>query len=174
MASFSQNANLTALTAFLPSGVLRNAEAYRQTYEANRHRVYALAFWMTDNELEAEDIMCETFTRAFAANANASPEEIDEALVGVLRQAMTIGELTLRCQPAAKVFDVRKNTKRIDLERAVVQLPPTERLVFLMHDVEGYSHDRISRTLGLSDEASQIALHESRLRVRELLSKMVM
>ena len=66
---------------------------------------------------------------------------------------------------------VRRNTLRVDLERAVVQLPPTEKMIFLMHDVESYDHARIARTLGLSDEESRLGLHQARLRMRELLAK---
>jgi DNA-directed RNA polymerase specialized sigma24 family protein len=57
------------------------------------------------------------------------------------------------------------------LERAVVQLPPTEKMIFLMHDVESYDHARIARTLGLTDEESRVGLHQARLRMRELLAK---
>jgi DNA-directed RNA polymerase specialized sigma24 family protein len=58
------------------------------------------------------------------------------------------------------------------LERAVVQLPATERLVFLLHDVERYEHARISRLLGLNEQESALALHQARLRLRELLAAM--
>jgi RNA polymerase sigma-70 factor (ECF subfamily) len=63
--------------------------------------------------------------------------------------------------------------KRVHLEEAVTQLPPTERAIFLMHDVEGYDHARIGRTIGLSAEESRTGLHQARLRLRELLAKMI-
>jgi DNA-directed RNA polymerase specialized sigma24 family protein len=68
------------------------------------------------------------------------------------------------------VASVRGNVKRVDLERAVVQLPPTERMIFLLHDVEAYDHTRISRTLGVSEQESQLGLHQARLRLRQLLA----
>jgi len=58
------------------------------------------------------------------------------------------------------------------LENAVAQLPATERLIFLMHDVEGYDHARISRTIGVSEIESGYGLHQARLKMRELLAKM--
>jgi DNA-directed RNA polymerase specialized sigma24 family protein len=60
---------------------------------------------------------------------------------------------------------------RVDLERAVVQLPDTEKLIFLMHDVERYDHTRIANLLGISLQSSIEGLHQSRLRMRELLAK---
>ena len=62
---------------------------------------------------------------------------------------------------------------RTHLERAVVQLPPTERMIFLMHDVENYDHCRIARYLELTEDQSRNALHQARLRLRELLATTV-
>jgi RNA polymerase sigma-70 factor (ECF subfamily) len=65
---------------------------------------------------------------------------------------------------------VRRNTLRVELERAVMQLPSTEKLIFLMHDAEGYEHDRVARLLNLTEDDSRRAVHQARLRLRELLA----
>jgi DNA-directed RNA polymerase specialized sigma24 family protein len=46
-------------------------------------------------------------------------------------------------------------------------------MVFLLHDVEGYDHARVARTLGITEDESQIGLHQARLRLRNLLATMV-
>jgi RNA polymerase sigma-70 factor (ECF subfamily) len=58
------------------------------------------------------------------------------------------------------------------LERAVVSLPLTERLVFLLHDVEGYSHERTAQTLGISAGESVFGLHQARIAIRQSISEM--
>ena len=80
--------------------------------------------------------------------------------------------MTLRAGVAAEVVHLSRNVKRIHLERAVVQLPATEKLIFLMHDVEGYEHDRISRLLGISEEESRYGLHQARIQIRNLIATM--
>lgn len=100
-----------------------------------------------------------------------TPEEIDRALIAEVRQEMPLGVLSLQCSPCDAVLSVRRHTLRINLERAVVQLPHTERMIFLMHDVESHDHARIARTLGLTEDESRSGLHQARLRMRELLSK---
>ena len=142
----------------------------RTIYEENRHRVYSLAFLMTDNELVAEELMTQTFCRAFAHHASPSAYQVDQALVDELREMMPLGKLTLNCAPCDQVLSVRRNTLRVDLERAVVELPGTEKMIFLMHDVERYDHVRIARLLGLSEDESRCGLHQARLRLRELLA----
>jgi RNA polymerase sigma-70 factor (ECF subfamily) len=156
---------------YMPAILPRSIDSYSETYEQNRHRVYALAYWMMDNELVAEELMTHTFCRAFAKGYTPTAEEIDRCLIRELRDYMPLGTLSLECAPCERVLSVRRNTLRVDLERAVVQLPPTEKLIFLMHDVESYDHARIARSLGISDDESRNGLHQARLRVRELLAK---
>jgi RNA polymerase sigma-70 factor (ECF subfamily) len=148
-----------------------SVESSSEIYQQNRHRIYSLAFWMTDNELAAEALMTHTFCRAFGECDAPNAEEIDCALIAELRQYMPVGQLTLICGPCDRVLSVRRNTLRVDLERAVVQLPNTEKLIFLMHDVERYDHARIARLLGIAEDDSLNGLHQARLRMRELLAK---
>ena len=82
---------------------------------------------------------------------------------------MSLEPLQLQCAPVQEVSGVRRNTKRVDLERAIVQLPHTERMIFCMHDGDGYDHARIARTLEISEEDSRRGLHQARLRIRELV-----
>jgi RNA polymerase sigma-70 factor, ECF subfamily len=156
---------------YLPTLLQCKVDNCREIYELNRHRVYSLAFLMTDNELVAEELMVQTFSRAFADNHESSDEDIDRALIAALREYVDFKPLSLQCAPCERVVSVRQNTRRVDLERAVVQLPATERMIFLMHDVERYEHARIANLLGISEDGSCEGLHQARLRIRELLAK---
>lgn len=127
---------------------------------------------MTDNELAAEELLGRTFRRAFAMSGEPTAEAIDRALLNEIRDLMLVGPLTLECAVATEVADIRTNTKRVHLERAVVQLPPTERLIYLLHDGEAYSHTQISRMLGLSEHESRHGLHQARLQLRALVAAM--
>ena len=166
-----QQADLFGFAEYVPIAGTSPATTYSDIYEQNCHRIYALAFWMTDNELAAEELMMNTFCRIFTKNDSPAPEEIDRALIAELGQQMSLGALKLNCSPCQKTLSVRQNTRRVDLERALVQLPSTERMIFLMHDVEGYDHARVARTLALTEDESRSGLHQARLRMRELLAK---
>jgi DNA-directed RNA polymerase specialized sigma24 family protein len=146
-----------------------NDTIYREVYEQNRHRIYALAICLTDDELAAEELMTNVFCRVFSKREAPTPEEIDCGLISEVRQFVSLGELSLNCKPEMQHHVLRRNVLRIDVERAVVQLPFTERLIFLMHDVENYHHARIARTLGITEDESCRGLHQARLRMRELL-----
>ncbi len=60
----------------------------QEAFEQNRHHIYSLAFWMTDNELNAEELMGATFRRAFKSNDALSADAIDAALISEIRQEM--------------------------------------------------------------------------------------
>lgn len=150
---------------------------YQHIFEQHRHKIYSLAFWMTDNEITAEEISTTVFARTFSRTAPYSDsqrvaEDIDRNLVSVLREYMPIGSITLNVEPTVKEA-VKGNTKRVHLERAVVQIPTTERMVFLMHDVENYSHAEIAQRLGITEDESKYALFQARILVREIVAKMI-
>jgi len=158
------------IAEYLPSELDSRVESCREVYELNRHRVYSWAFWMTDNELAAEELTVQSFGRALAGNDEPTADDIDSALIAELRDYMPLGTLSLNCPPCDRVLSVRRNTLRVELERAVMQLPSTEKLIFLMHDAEGYAHDRVARLLNLTEDDSRRAVHQARLRLRELLA----
>ena len=97
-------------------------------------------------------------------------ETIDRCLVAELRQSMNLWEFTLNCGPATSVRSVRRNTRRVELENAVIALPAAEKLIFLMHDVECCEIARVARVLRTGEAQCRQGLHQARLRLRELLA----
>ena len=95
MASTVHTAKLTGFPAILPGITEARVEAYKQIFDEHQHRVYALAFWMTDNEIAAEELMTSTFIRVFANGPVADGEDVDRALLAEIRQFMPIGVLSL-------------------------------------------------------------------------------
>lgn len=157
---------------FAPAAERRKAE-YSEIYNAHCDRIYSLAFYITDNEMMAEQLASNTFLRAFAGSESPQAERIDQALLAEVREFTPVGVLTLDHSVSSESRNIRGNIKRVHLERAVVQLPATEKLIFLFHDVEGYEHSRIGRLLGISEEESRLGLHQARIKIRELVAEMM-
>ena len=79
-----------------------------------------------------------------------------------------------RTSPKARLRHPRSpvltgSVDRVALERAVASLPPGYRMVFVLHDVEGFEHNEIATMLECSTGNSKSQLHKARLRLRELL-----
>jgi RNA polymerase sigma-70 factor (ECF subfamily) len=147
-----------------------NAEQkQRDVYEAHRHRVFSVSYYMTANEIEAEAILTDTFVQAFSEAAEPDAQAVDRALLCELAQRYPI----LADTPAATVSGDelgRKQVRRTDLEEAVATLPPRERLVFLLRDVEGYPAARIAALLRCEETEIGKTLISARIRMRNALA----
>ena len=58
-----------------------------------------------------------------------------------------------------------------DLEHAVQSLPEGARMVFVLHDIEGYQHEEIGRLMGIAEGTSKAQLHRARRLLREALTQ---
>ena len=149
------------------------AQRQRDVFESHRHRTFALAFYMTGNELEADEILANTFIRAFQRSERPDAFGVDSALIGELS-----GRFPLRQeQPAATVSGKARlggrNVRRSDLEAAVQNLPASERFVFLLRDVEGYTPENIAKLLEIPTEQVQRSLFSARVRLSQGLAALV-
>jgi RNA polymerase sigma-70 factor (ECF subfamily) len=77
-------------------------------------------------------------------------------------------------EPMTAVPVVPEAVNRIDLERAIAQLPDGCRTAFVLHDVEGFEHNEIARLLGISEGTSKSQVHKARMKLRGLLSTVTM
>jgi RNA polymerase sigma-70 factor, ECF subfamily len=58
---------------------------------------------------------------------------------------------------------------RVNLERCIESLPPGYRIIFVLHDIEGYEHNEIAEMMGCSIGNSKSQLHKARMKLRDLL-----
>lgn len=145
----------------------------RDVYDSHRHRTFALAFYMTGNEMEAEEILTSTFVRAFSSSPEPDARQIDSALMGELEKRFTLGEHEAAATPEAVSVDGAnlsgRNVRRTELEEAIQMLPATERLLFLLRDVEGYTPADIADLLKIPESKVHRSLFSARIRLRQSL-----
>ncbi len=79
-----------------------------------------------------------------------------------------IDDNTLAVEP-----DTDSSFVMASIEQAANKLSPGARLVFLMHDVEGYTHDEIAAELGITSGGSKSQLFKARAKLRKLLAHLV-
>src|SRR4030095_1539942 len=63
--------------------------------------------------------------------------------------------------------------RKLDLERAIAQLPDGGRAAVVLHDVEGFQHQEIAQILGITEGTSKSQVHKARLKLRALLTATV-
>lgn len=141
----------------------------RDVYDSHRHRTFALAFYMSGNEIAAETILTETFVRAFQMAEEPDGRMVDSSLIEQLRKRYSLDEPDTAAVSATGPSLGTQNVRRTEMEEAIQYLPATERLIFLLRDVEGYPPAAIAEVLGFEESKVQRALISARIRLRQAL-----
>jgi RNA polymerase sigma-70 factor, ECF subfamily len=163
-------------------------EAFEALYRLHKRRVYSLCLRMTANTATAEDLTQEAFLQLFRKIGTFRGESafstwLHRMAVNVvlmqlrkkglplvsLEETMETEEESPRKEPGAEDVRLAGSINRIQLEQAIGDLPPGYRMVFLLHDVEGYEHNEIAEMVGCSIGNSKSQLHKARMKLRELL-----
>ncbi|HVW76763.1 MAG TPA: sigma-70 family RNA polymerase sigma factor [Alloacidobacterium sp.] len=146
-------------------------QVQRDIYDSHCHRVFSIAFHMTGNEVQAEQLLADSFIRAFQAEPKPDAATIDHALVSELQSRFSLAPE--ESAPVDNTVAVGAgNIRRTDLEEAIRELPPVERLVFLLRDVESYTPVAVSQLLGMPAAEITRTLFSARIRLRGILAEL--
>jgi RNA polymerase sigma-70 factor (ECF subfamily) len=95
--------------------------------------------------------------------------------LNALRQSrrQLLMETTIEDDSAIVEQDSERSMLAQTIEEATKQLSPGARTVFLLHDVEGYTHEEIATELGITSGGSKSQLFKARAKLRRLLAPLV-
>jgi RNA polymerase sigma-70 factor (ECF subfamily) len=160
--------------------------AFEEIYRAHAGKLYGLLLRMVGNAADAEDLLQDVF---LSAHRKLDGFRGDSALgtwlyrlatnhcLDYLRsRAARTGQLTDGLDEEPGLADAgsralaERTVAKMDLERAVAQLPEGCRAAFLLHDVQGLEHREVAEALGIAEGTSKSQVHKARLRLRARLS----
>jgi RNA polymerase sigma-70 factor (ECF subfamily) len=171
-----------------------DAAAFERIYQLHSRKVYNLCLRMTGDRTEAEDLTQDVFLQLL--------RKIDtfrgESAFSTWLHRMSVNIVLMRFRKKPKVEtpldtiinpeeesrtlpkefgqpDLRLNgvIDRITVQAAINELPPGYKVMFILHDIEGYNHDEIAEMFGCSVGNSKSQVHKARLRLRELLQNAI-
>jgi RNA polymerase sigma-70 factor (ECF subfamily) len=165
-----------------------DGQAFEALYNLHKRRVYSLCLRMTANTAAAEDLTQEAFLQLFRKIGTFRGESafstwLHRMAVNVvlmqlrkkglpvvpLEDTMETEEDSPRKEPGADDPRLSGSIDRMQLQRSIAGLPPGYRMIFLLHDVEGYEHNEIAEMVGCSIGNSKSQLHKARMKLREIL-----
>ncbi|MFZ0213364.1 MAG: sigma-70 family RNA polymerase sigma factor [Candidatus Acidiferrales bacterium] len=167
-----------------------DAAAFERIYQLHNRRVYSLCLRMVGNTAEAEDLTQEAFLQLFRKISTFRGESafstwlhrlaVNVVLMRLRKKTGSETSLEEVTQPdeegggprrdfGAPDLGLSGSIDRVNLKRAVDQLPAGYKAVFVLHDVQGYEHNEIAGIMGCSIGNSKSQLHKARMRLRELL-----
>ena len=166
------------------------SEAFADLFHAHKARIYSICLRMTNNTAQAEDLTQDAFLQVFRkistfkGNSALSTWLYRIAVNTVLMhfRKKALKQISLDEPSSHDATRVRReyggrdgrlagSVDRITLTRAIEELPPGYRTIFLLHEVEGYEHQEIAKILDCSVGNSKSQLHKAKLRIREFLAE---
>ena len=156
--------------------------AERALYDAHVDRVFRLVYRMAGDLDRAQDYTQETFIRAFARLGEFRGEAALSTWLGSIAISIALNGLRkIRRQqerevalddvpPMGRISPEAEPDLKTRLAQAIDGLPDGYRAVFVMHDVEGYTHEEIASSLGVHPGTSKAQLFRARARLREALA----
>jgi len=169
--------------------------AFEQVYRREVGRVYAVCLRMTADGQRARELTQTVFVRAwdrlgsFRGDSQLSSWlhriAVNEVLIDARSERRRRARVVLAEDEAPEQDDDDRGDaprstgvtlpvdteSRVDLERAIAKLPPGARTVFVLHDIEGYRHEEISRMTGSAEGTLRAQLHRARKLLMEALSR---
>ena len=163
--------------------------AFAHLYALHKRRIYSLCLRMVGNVAEAEDLTQEAFLQlhrkigTFRGDSAFSTWlhrlSINVVLMHLRKKGLPLMSLDEAMEPSyddgpgrsfgAPDLSLTGSIDRLALERAVAALPAGYRLIFVLHDVEGFEHNEIAAMLDCSVGNSKSQLHKARLKLRDAL-----
>jgi len=155
--------------------------AFERLYRVHVDRVYAICLRMLADRQWAEEVTQDVFVRVWQKLPSFRGEStfstwLHRVTVNVVlsrrKRAGVAGarmsdDDTLDEAPARAVFV----GERLDLDAAIAGLPAGARRVFVLHDVEGFTHEEIGEQLGITSGGSKAQLHRARMLLRAALNR---
>jgi len=161
-------------------------EAFEEIYHLHHKRVYSICFRMVRNASQAEDLTQEVFIQLFRKLHTFRGESsfttwlhrmtVNQVLMHFRRRVVKTEKITDDGSIPVRIVSGTENPRRmavidrIALNQAIGQLPTGYRMVFILHDLEGFDHFEIGKMLGCAVGTSKSQLHKARQRLRQLLT----
>jgi len=169
-----------------------DAVAWEEIVRTYNRRIYNICYRFAGSGDDAEDLTQEAFLQLFRKIATFRGESafstwlhrlaVNVVLMKLRKKSGKETSLEQVTEPDEESGTPRRDfgapdlmltgsIDRVNLQRAVEQLPPGYKSVFVLHDVQGYEHNEIAEMMGCSIGNSKSQLHKARMRLRDLLQE---
>jgi RNA polymerase sigma-70 factor (ECF subfamily) len=164
-------------TVLLPAVAAGDEAAFRVLYHRHTPRLRWLVLRLLGgHEADADDAVQEGWVRAVAGLPGFRGEAVFGSWLSAIAIRVAWETIRKRRPWVAMTEDVDAATlpfdleDRVDLEQALGRLPDPQRMVVVLHDVEGFTHDEIATHLGIAEGTSKSHLHRARQALRLMLA----
>jgi RNA polymerase sigma-70 factor (ECF subfamily) len=173
---------IAARTEFVSEGELlaacrrRDLRAFEHLYQVHGARLKSVAYRLTGNRQDAEDVVQETFLKLYRAIESFEAQSsigtwlcriAINACYDLARKRKRESELPVERELGAK----NQLTLKVALDDALGRIHPRYRMVFVLFEVEGFRHTEIASILQIPEGTSKAWLFEAKKELKRLLTE---
>lgn len=158
---------------------LGDVEAFEAVYRAHAPAVFVLCRRMSGDEARARELVQDVFVRAWERLPGFRGQSTFATWLHRLGTNVVLEQMRSAKREAARMIDGIEDygshsaagqlEARLDLDAAIVRLPAGARVVFVMHDIEGYSHEEIAEMTGIAAGTARAQLWRARRALMTML-----
>ncbi len=161
--------------------------AFERLYRSHVDRVFSICVRMCGSRTRGEELTQDVFVRVWEKLPLFRGESAFSTWLHRVAVNVALNDRKVQSRERARTAepddDDRDNgsplgsvaaapvAERLDLEAAIALLPPGARKVFVLHDVEGFTHEEIAEEMGVTPGGTKSQLHRARMLLREALSR---
>ncbi len=175
------------------AGCLRNDNKSKEmVYKSFYGYLMGVTLRYVDDRNDAEELVNDSFIKVFKSigqfNAPKYNDQVQKAFKGWIarissrtaidflrgkRTFLYVDEITEEQQPLTELNAVSQLNVQ-DIMRLLSQLPETHKLIFNMYEIEGFSHEEISKMLNIPESSCRVYLTRAKNKLRELYKNSLM
>ena len=159
-----------------------DVDAFEQIYRASAPAVYAVCRRMVDNDDDARELLQDAFVRAWERLTQFRGQSSIDTWLHRVAVNVVLEHLRRAKRDSARLVSTDDDDgfgstppvsldSQMDLATALDTLPPGARSVFVLHDIEGYSHEEIGQMLGLAPGTARAQLWRARRALSKVLHR---
>ena len=165
--------------------------AYRELYQKFSIPMYNVCLRITNNAAEANDVLQDVFVKIFQnikslENGQLLPAWIKKITVNTALQSIqknkklqidenidpiSISEIEIQNEESILDLETEHEMLISKIQEAIKMLPERYRIVFTLHVLEEYSHEEISKMLGIVSSTSRSQYLRAKIKLIEILKK---
>jgi RNA polymerase sigma-70 factor (ECF subfamily) len=159
-------------------------QAFERLYRRYLSRIYSLCTRLSGSPADGQELAEDVFVRAWEELPQFSGESAFASWLHRLATDVVLNGRKLddtaptpieREVPAAKLRNDSGSTsddiEGLDLGQAIDRLPAGARRIFVLHDVEGYTHEDLAEIFGITPGGSKARLQRARVLLKEALGR---
>jgi RNA polymerase sigma-70 factor (ECF subfamily) len=156
----------------------QNGERFAQKalYDKYKTQMYTLAYRITGNFEDADDVLQDGFVKVFKNLGQFGGKSnlktwihtiMARTALAKIRNKVHFLDVEGAIETETDLFEVPDDTAY--LEKAILSLPDGYRSIFTLYEIEGFKHREIARMLGVSENTSKSQLHKAKQMLRSKL-----